>query len=94
MTEFRTERKPRQPNFALDAKFYRVTFDRMKLAVYMLERGLRLTEMSRRLGISPSRLHDYKTGRRIPRAALLARIEAETDGKVRAADFANGGTPE
>ncbi|WP_425491969.1 hypothetical protein [Kaustia mangrovi] len=39
------------------------------------------------IGVTRQALHRYKVGARIPRPAIMARIESVTGGSVRANDF-------
>jgi hypothetical protein len=45
-------------------------------------------------GIHRTQTHGYATGRRKPSADQAAKLEAATDGRVRAADWATTGTSE
>jgi DNA-binding transcriptional regulator YdaS (Cro superfamily) len=72
---------------SLDANFAVCELLRMKLAEYLSSSGTRLTAFAKEVGVSVSVAHDWKTGRRTPRAASLAIIEKVTGGSVAANDF-------
>jgi transcriptional regulator with XRE-family HTH domain len=59
----------------------------MTLREYRIEAGLTLVEMGRLLGRHFSTVHRWETGVVMPRADELARIEALTGDRVRAASF-------
>lgn len=59
----------------------------MKLATYLKETGETLTDFGNRTGLKITTLHGYVSLRRMPNAAVVARIEEATGGKVRAVDF-------
>jgi len=63
----------------------------MKLSEYIAASGLSQTDFGKLIGRSPQRVHEWTTGRKIPRADALAAIERATGGRVTAVDFVDGG---
>lgn len=59
----------------------------MKLSDYLTHHGLSLAQFGEQIGRSAQRVHEWKIGRKIPRAEALAAIERATKGKVTAVDF-------
>lgn len=59
----------------------------MDLRQYLDESGLSATEFAGRIGVTPMAVSRYLGRERVPRAGVLARIIAETNGKVTANDF-------
>lgn len=59
----------------------------MTLDQYLRDQGLSLTAFAASIGRKPSQVHDWRSGRRTPRAEALADIQRATNGAVTAADF-------
>ena len=59
----------------------------MTLAEWMDERGLKGTWVAAQLGVSPTTLSQYRTGKQRPSAARMTRINDLTDGAVQPNDF-------
>lgn len=59
----------------------------MKLSDYIAKQGITLAEFGARVGVGHSAVSRYVNGKRRPNWDTLQRIEAETGGKVTAADF-------
>ncbi len=59
----------------------------MNLERYLAESEIPLVKFAREVGYPISTVHDWKTGRRKPRAEALAAIQRVTGGKVLPADF-------
>jgi len=58
----------------------------MKLNDFLADNGLSHTQFGERVGVSQAAISRYANGLRIPKPDVIERIEAETDGKVTAAD--------
>lgn len=59
----------------------------MTLDDYCRERGVGDVEAAGALGVSPECVRLWRKGRRMPRPAAVAKIEAWSGGAVTAADF-------
>lgn len=59
----------------------------MNLAVWLATQKVPLTDFAARVKAPISTVHDWKSGRRTPRAASIAKIEVITEGAVTLADF-------
>lgn len=59
----------------------------MKLTVWLLQTGTSRSEFARRIGVSPSSVTEYCSGRYTPRPAVAKRIIKATCGAVTANDF-------
>jgi transcriptional regulator with XRE-family HTH domain len=59
----------------------------MDIASWLTSTATTAADFAKRIGVSRQALHRYKTGDRVPRPKMLARIREETDGAVTANDF-------
>ena len=59
----------------------------MTITEYLAARDLTLTAFADALGEKVQTVHGWASGRRKPDVLAVAKIEAVTDGAVRAADF-------
>ena len=59
----------------------------MRLATYLKESGSVQAHLAQGLSISQGAVSRYARGLRMPRPSILLRIEALTNGEVRASDF-------
>ena len=62
----------------------------MKLTSYLTEMNVDLADFARRIGTTYEASRRYASGERIPRPEIMARIVAETAGKVQPNDFYEG----
>ena len=62
----------------------------MKLRDYLQANDISLAAFASDCGKAPSLVHDWCSGRRVPRAVSLAMIERLTEGRVRVSDFVEG----
>lgn len=59
----------------------------MKLSTYLAQSGSTQADFAKAIGASPFAVGKWARGERIPRPSLLAKITAQTGGKVTANDF-------
>jgi transcriptional regulator with XRE-family HTH domain len=59
----------------------------MKISDWLDKADIADSEFADRIGVSRQALSRYKAGTRTPRPSVLARIRAETNGRVTANDF-------
>jgi len=59
----------------------------MDLKTFIRETGIRQSQLAAKIGVQESRLSRWVSGKARPEWAMIAAIEAATDGKVTAADF-------
>ena len=59
----------------------------MLLKQFLAERDLTYTAFAATIGVGTKTAWRYANGERIPRASIMARIAAATDGAVTAQDF-------
>ncbi|HWJ86904.1 MAG TPA: helix-turn-helix transcriptional regulator [Pelagibacterium sp.] len=59
----------------------------MLLADYLRKRNLAAASFAQAIGVSRQTVFRYISGERMPRRAILNRIEEETQGAVTASDF-------
>lgn len=59
----------------------------MKLAEFLANRDLTLEAFGALIEVSPSAVHRYVTGKRIPKPRTMERIKVATGGLVQAVDF-------
>lgn len=62
----------------------------MKLRDYLDQTETPRASFAATVGVTVQALHRYLTDQRIPRRAVMARIEQVTEGRVTAADFYDG----
>lgn len=59
----------------------------MQIADWLTKNDISDADFAARIGVSRQALWRYKAGDRIPRRPILERIQRETGGEVRPADF-------
>lgn len=86
--ELERAQSPRAPcEISLDANSAQCEIIFMTLSDWLEMTGTRVTDFAKAVGCSVSVAHDWKTGRRTPRAVALAAIQRVTHGRVTAVDF-------
>ena len=61
----------------------------MTLSEYLREHGLTAARFAEEIGVSQQAVQRYAQGLRVPRKAIMHRIEEATGGAVQAQDFYN-----
>lgn len=59
----------------------------MKLQEYRKQKDMTLAEVAEKVGVTEVAISRYERGERIPRPAIMQKIEEITDGFVRPNDF-------
>lgn len=59
----------------------------MQITDWLTKNDISDADFAARIGVSRQALHRYKSGERIPRPAILQRIQGQTGGQVQPADF-------
>lgn len=64
-----------------------VIFAAMNLRTYFATKEDKLADLAQRVGVTPAAMYRYVAGARVPRREIMFRIERETGGEVKPADF-------
>ena len=73
--------------FFLDLCEHIVHIQGMNLKAFRDTSNLSPPDLAEMIGVTPRAIHQYESGHRIPRPAIMARIREVTGGAVTAADF-------